>query len=155
MAVLELCPASSGPCFWRTLASWGYGLAGPGFIETMLWQALFWQLSGGPCAPGGAFVQPIFEEGRMAMLQLCPAQDKPDKAAFPFIFELTGACPSTFHEGFIGAHGRSLDRPDKAGFPFISNRRGLVRLHFMKGSLGPMAGARTGQSRQHFLSFLN
>ena len=49
------------------------GLAGRGFLETMLRQGLFWQLSGGPCAPGGAFVGPINEERRMAMLELCPA----------------------------------------------------------------------------------
>ena len=60
-----------GPGF---LEVWSrYGLAGPGFLETMLWQGLFWQLSGGPCAPGGAFVGPINEERRMAMLELCPA----------------------------------------------------------------------------------
>ena len=60
-----------GPGF---LELWSrYGLAGPGFLETMLWQGLFWQLSGGPCAPGGAFVGPINEGRRMAMLELCPA----------------------------------------------------------------------------------
>ena len=137
MAMLELCPAGCGLCFWLGVASWSYGLAmvwlgraslkpcsgkvcfgsfrvalvhlealssdqlmkregwlcwssvrpgpgflelwsryglaGPGFLETMLWQGLFWQLSGGPCAPGGAFVGPINEERRMAMLELCPA----------------------------------------------------------------------------------
>ena len=30
--------------FWLALASWSYVLAGPGFLETMLWQALFWQV---------------------------------------------------------------------------------------------------------------
>ena len=71
--MLELCPAGCGLCFWQALASWSYGLAWPGFLETMLWQALIWALSGGPCAPGGAFVGPINEERRMAMLELCPA----------------------------------------------------------------------------------
>ena len=42
MAMLELCPAGSALCFWLARASWSYGLAGPGFLETMLWQALFW-----------------------------------------------------------------------------------------------------------------
>ena len=73
MAVLGLCPASSGLCFWLARASWSYVLAGPGFLETMLWQALFWVVSGGPCACGGAFVGPINEERRMAVLGLCPA----------------------------------------------------------------------------------
>ena len=73
MAMLELCPA--WPWLLGAMVSlWSrYGLAGPGFLETMLWQGLFWQLSGGPCAPGGAFVGPINEERRMAMLELCPA----------------------------------------------------------------------------------
>ena len=39
--MLELCPAGCGLCFWQALAS-SYGLAGPGFLETMLWQALIW-----------------------------------------------------------------------------------------------------------------
>ena len=42
MAMLELCPAGCGPCFWLAPASWSYGLAGPGLLETMLWQASFW-----------------------------------------------------------------------------------------------------------------
>ena len=42
MAMLELCPAGCGLCFWQALASWSFGLAGPGFLETMLWQAPFW-----------------------------------------------------------------------------------------------------------------
>ena len=42
--MLELCPAGCGLCFWQARASWSYGLAGPGFLETMLWQALFWQV---------------------------------------------------------------------------------------------------------------
>ena len=73
MAMLELCPV--WPWLLGAMVSlWSrYGLAGPGFLETMLWQGLFWQLSGGPCAPGGAFVGPINEERRMAMLELCPA----------------------------------------------------------------------------------
>ena len=73
VAMLELCPA--WPWLLGAMVSlWSrYGLAGPGFLETMLWQGLFWQLSGGPCAPGGAFVGPINEERRMAMLELCPA----------------------------------------------------------------------------------
>ena len=71
--MLELCPA--WPWLLGAMVSlWSrYGLAGPGFLKTMLWQGLFWQLSGGPCAPGGAFVGPINEERRMAMLELCPA----------------------------------------------------------------------------------
>ena len=73
MAMLELCPAWPG-LRGAMVSLWSrYGLAGPGFLETMLWQGLFWQLSGGPCAPGGAFVGPINEERRMAMLELCPA----------------------------------------------------------------------------------
>ena len=39
MAMLELCPAGCGPCFWLAPS---YGLAGPDFLETMLWQAPFW-----------------------------------------------------------------------------------------------------------------
>ena len=42
MAMLELCPAGCGLCFWLAGVSWSYGLAGPGLLETMLWQALFW-----------------------------------------------------------------------------------------------------------------
>ena len=41
MAMLELCPAGCGLCFWLAGVSWSYGLAGPGFLETMLRQALF------------------------------------------------------------------------------------------------------------------
>ena len=40
--MLGLCPAGCGLCFWQARASWSYGLAGPGFLETMLWQAPFW-----------------------------------------------------------------------------------------------------------------
>ena len=39
--MLELCPAGCGLCFRLAWASWSYDLAGPGFLETMLWQALF------------------------------------------------------------------------------------------------------------------
>ena len=53
-------------------ASWSCGLAGPGFLETMLWQALFWWISGGPSACGGAFDRPFNEKRKMAMLELCP-----------------------------------------------------------------------------------
>ena len=58
---------------WLGRASWSYVLAGPGLLETMLWQTLFWEVSGGHCACGGAFVQPINEERRMAVSGLCPA----------------------------------------------------------------------------------
>ena len=30
--------------FWLARASWSYVLAGPSLLETMLWQALFWQV---------------------------------------------------------------------------------------------------------------
>ena len=119
MALLELC--SAWPWLLGAMASLWSAMSWPG---RALWQALFWQLSGGPCAPGGAFVGPIFEEGRMAMLELCPAQDKPDKAAFPFIFESTGACPSTFHEGLT--HCRRLARPYSLLVCFV--RSTIVRL---------------------------
>ena len=39
--MLGLCPAGCGLCFRLAWVSWSYGLAGPGFLETMLWQALF------------------------------------------------------------------------------------------------------------------
>ena len=91
------------------------GLAGPGFLETMLWQGLFWQLSGGPCAPGGAFVGPINEERRMAMLELCPA--------WPW---LLGAMVSLW-SGWVWL-GRASLKPCSGKVCFGSFRAALVHL---------------------------